>query len=93
MFLIPSNPEMTCADRDGEVIPRAGRHARTQEPKGSVGATRLSALFPGKMGRVMLTRVAIRIRRPELLKLKAESELEPALLATLNQAIVDIRRG
>jgi hypothetical protein len=53
----------------------------------------LDALFVGNMGRVELTRVAIRLRMPTLLKMRPGETLSPDLCAVLQQALLDIRRG
>ena len=53
----------------------------------------LTELLPGNMGRVVLTRVALRLRRPDLLKMPIETPLDPALLAALLPAIDAVRKG
>lgn len=53
----------------------------------------LTQLLPGNMGRVVLTRVALRLRRPDLLRMSCEIPLDPALLDTLLPAIDAVRRG
>ncbi len=53
----------------------------------------LFKLFPGNTGRVELTRVALRLRRPELLRMKPTSPLDPGLVATLQATLSDLRRS
>lgn len=53
----------------------------------------LCQLLPGNMGRVVLTRVALRMRRPDLLKMSDQTPLDPALLALLLPAIDAVRKG
>jgi hypothetical protein len=53
----------------------------------------LTELLPGNMGRVVLTRVALRLRRPDLLKMPVEVQLDPDLLATLMPAIAAVKKG
>ncbi|MCA9713685.1 MAG: hypothetical protein H6713_13650 [Myxococcales bacterium] len=53
----------------------------------------LSELFPGNMGRVELTRVAVRLRLPTLLTMRVDEHVEPALETRLRQALVEVRRG
>lgn len=53
----------------------------------------LTELLPGNVGRVVLTRVALRLRRPDLLKMSVELQLDAALLATLMPAIDAVRKG
>lgn len=53
----------------------------------------LDSIFPGKMGRVQLTRVAIRMRRPDLLKKPTNQELDSALASALRAALNDVARG
>jgi hypothetical protein len=53
----------------------------------------LCELLPGNMGRVVLTRVALRLRRPDLLKMSDQVPLDAALLATLMTAIAAVRKG
>jgi len=53
----------------------------------------IGSIFPGKMGRVELTRVAIRLRMPELLKKSPNEKLEPELADKLKIALTDVRKG
>lgn len=53
----------------------------------------LGELFPGKLGRVQLTRVAVRLRRPDLLKLAPATVLEPELVLKLQQAADAVKGG
>ena len=43
----------------------------------------LDSLFTGNMGRVVLTRVAVRLRKPELLKMTRTLPLDPAMIEML----------
>lgn len=56
-------------------------------------AMTLGELFPGKLGRVQLTRVAVRLRRPDLLKLALDAELEAELLQKLQTAMAAVKEG
>lgn len=53
----------------------------------------LGELFPGKVGRVELTRVALRLRRPDLLRMKPTAQLDSATQAKLESALNQVRRG
>ncbi len=53
----------------------------------------LGSLFPGKMGRVELTRVAIKMRRPDLLKMKPTAALDGKTASDLEAAIAVVRKG
>ena len=53
----------------------------------------LSTLFAGNMGRVVLTRVALRLRKPELLKMTADQPLDAALVDMLVAARDAVNRG
>ncbi len=53
----------------------------------------LQELFPGKMGKVELTRIAIRLRMPQLLKSPTDAPLDEALVATLQTALDTVRKG
>ncbi len=53
----------------------------------------LGDLFPGRMGRVELTRVAIRIRRPDLLKKPPTATLDDAVLGLLTAAKAQVKKG
>ncbi len=53
----------------------------------------ISELLPGNMGRVVLTRVALRLRRPDLLKMSVAVPLDPALIAMLLPAIEAVKKG
>ncbi len=53
----------------------------------------IGEVFPGNMGRLMLTRVALRLRMPELMKLSPSHGLEPALLARLQSTLAEVRKG
>ncbi len=53
----------------------------------------LQELFPGKMGKVELTRIAIRLRMPELLRASMDSPLEPSIAATLQTTLTEVRKA
>ena len=55
--------------------------------------TTIESLFPGKMGRVMLTRVAIRMRRPELLKMNKTEVLAEELADKVREALAMVKKG
>jgi|GEM_PF-1300202 len=53
----------------------------------------LEDLFPGRMGRVVLTRVAIRVRRPDVLKMAPTAHLDDKLAALLTDAKTQVQKG
>lgn len=53
----------------------------------------LSELFPGNVGRVELTRVAVRMRRPDLLRMPPTVQLDTATAQQLQAALAQVRRG
>ncbi len=53
----------------------------------------LDELLPGKMGRVVLTRAALRLRMPALLKIPEDQELDEELLVKLQAAIAEVQKG
>ncbi len=53
----------------------------------------LGSIFPGKMGRVKLTQVAIRMRRPDLLKTPLDKNLDGALASSLRSALAEVTKG
>lgn len=50
-------------------------------------------LFPGKMGRVELTRIAISLRMPMLMRAKPTDTIKPGLIARLIEALKQVRKG
>lgn len=55
--------------------------------------TTLGEMFPGNMGRVLLTRVSIKLRMPELLKLPNTEPLSPELHQRLADAVIQVKKG
>lgn len=53
----------------------------------------LGELFPGNLGRMELTRVALRIKRADLLKMKPEQVIDEDTHKALVAAIAEVRRG
>lgn len=53
----------------------------------------LAILFKGNLGRVTLTRVALRLRRPDLLVIPTDQPLEPGLVDVLVAARDAVNRG
>ncbi len=53
----------------------------------------IADLFPGNMGRVLMTRVAIRTRMPALMKMTPDEPIDEKLLAQLRIAIEQVKRG
>lgn len=53
----------------------------------------INDLFPGKVGRVELTRVAVRMRRPDLLRCPPTRQLDAKTVAILQAAQLEVRRG
>jgi hypothetical protein len=72
---------------------RGRRFSLTSTPYLEAVDMTLTELLPGNMGRVVLTRVALRLRRPDLLKMPVEIQLDPDLLATLMPAIAAVKKG
>ncbi|MFT6147042.1 MAG: hypothetical protein ACJAZO_003740 [Myxococcota bacterium] len=52
----------------------------------------IEELFPGKMGRVELTRVAISLRLPDLMRAKPSDPVSPELLTHLQDALKQVRK-
>jgi hypothetical protein len=52
----------------------------------------LTDIFPGRAGRVFLTRVAVRLRMPQILKMKMDEPLDPALSKKLQGAVLSMNR-
>lgn len=55
--------------------------------------TTIEDLFPGKMGKVELTRVAIRLRMPRLMRAPPKKQLDPALVEQITTALIEVRKG
>lgn len=53
----------------------------------------LEELFPGKMGRVKLSRIAVKLRRPDLLKMAPDAQIDNKLAASLRVALQSIDKG
>jgi len=53
----------------------------------------LNDLFPGRMGRVELTRIAVRLRMPQLLRTNADEALADDVVAALQSALDEVRKG
>jgi hypothetical protein len=53
----------------------------------------LGELFPGNVGRVVLTRVAVRLRMPALLKTPPTAVLDEELAAIVVAAAEAVKRG
>ncbi|MCC6876451.1 MAG: hypothetical protein IT378_19260 [Sandaracinaceae bacterium] len=53
----------------------------------------IADLFPGAMGRVWLSRVALRLRDPSLLRLPPQTVLDAAEVTRLRAALADVREG
>lgn len=53
----------------------------------------LGELFPGNLGRVVLTRVALRLRMPELLRTAPTAALDPVLADKIAAAAAAVRQG
>ncbi|MBE2251254.1 MAG: hypothetical protein IAE78_17065 [Myxococcus sp.] len=53
----------------------------------------IAELFPGNMGRVWMTRVALRLRMPELMKLVPSTTLEAELQRRLAATLDEVKRG
>lgn len=54
---------------------------------------KIEDLFPGKMGRVELTRVAISLRMPALMRSKPTDTIDPALVPRIEDALKTVRKG
>jgi ABC-type polar amino acid transport system ATPase subunit len=53
----------------------------------------IAELLPGNMGRVVLTRAALKLRKPELLRMDPTTPLDPELLEQLTAAVDAVRKG
>lgn len=53
----------------------------------------IAELFPGNMGRVQLTRVALKIRMPALMTMPPHEVIEPGLLQKITSALADVKKG
>jgi len=53
----------------------------------------IASLFPGNTGRVTLARVAVRLRKPELLEMSPHKELDAELVKRIEQALEIINKG
>lgn len=53
----------------------------------------LGSLFVGNMGSVELSQVAIRLRKPALLRAELSQPLDAQLYAELSNALTEVRRG
>jgi len=53
----------------------------------------LNDLFPGRMGRVELTRIAVRLRMPQLLRKGSDEPLEDDVASALQTALNEVRKG
>ncbi len=56
-------------------------------------STVIEDLFPGKMGKVELTRVAIRMRLPRLLKMKPNETMDDELVKRVKATLEEVRQG
>ena len=55
--------------------------------------TTIAELFPGNMGRVRLTRVALRLRMPALLQMQADQLIDAGLLTKLTVCLAEVQKG
>ena len=53
----------------------------------------MSDLFPGNMGRMLLIRVMIRLKRPDLATMDPTQKLDQALIKMLKVAKLEVARG
>ena len=53
----------------------------------------ITDIFPGHMGRVRLTRVALKLRMPTLLQMPGDQMLDPGLLAKLTTCLAEVQKG
>ena len=53
----------------------------------------LGDIFPGNLGRLMLSAVVLRLRRPELMRMSMETPLDARLEAELREALMAVREG
>lgn len=53
----------------------------------------LGELFPGNVGRVVLTRVAVRLRMPVLLRMTPSDELPGDIASLVEEAAAAVKRG
>lgn len=50
-------------------------------------------IFPGNMGRVRLTRVALKLRMPALLTTAADLSLDSSLVVRLMTCLAEVQKG
>lgn len=50
-------------------------------------------LFPGNMGRMLMIRVMLKMRRPDLRDMPRTTPLEPSLVAELESTIRQVQQG
>lgn len=60
--------------------------------KGSWMST-IGELFPGNMGRVQLTRVALKMRMPALMQMAPHQPLDAVLLTKLTHCLAEVQKG
>lgn len=60
---------------------------------GESAAMTIGEIFPGNMGRVRLTRVALKLRMPALLRMAPEQSLEQELLEKLTTCLAEVQKG
>jgi len=53
----------------------------------------IGEMFPGNMGRVRLTRVALKLRMPTLLQTPPDQALDAALLTKLTLCLAEVQKG
>lgn len=55
--------------------------------------TTIAELFPGNMGRVRLTRVALRLRMPALLQMPGDQLIDAGLVTKLTVCLAEVQKG
>ena len=53
----------------------------------------LDEFFPGNMGRMLLIRVMLRLKRPDLAKMDKGTKLDTDLIKLIRDAINDVKKG
>ncbi len=59
----------------------------------SLRGAKLNDVFPGHLGRLMLSTVVLRLHLPELLEAPMDTPLDPELESQLRSALHEIRTG
>lgn len=70
-----------------------GALTRSLDVRGGSIVMTIGEIFPGNMGRVRLTRVALKLRMPALLRMPPEQSLDQELLEKLTICLAEVQKG